>query len=142
MPPYKMHYSCKNSQRSWRMLLLRQHQILMINNIKIIFQNYKIKPAATLHNIILIVYSGWLRNIWLKLISPAESWNHSLTRDGTWQWVIFKKEIESAKFMRVLFTIDSNWRHLTIWIYGIRNTNTNNHLNRIVLKPDVIWAMF
>ena len=35
-----------------------------------------------------IVDSDWLRNIWKKSISHAESLNHALTRDRTWQRMI------------------------------------------------------
>ena len=46
-------------------------------------------------------------------MSPAESWNHALTRDGTWQRVILlddgwcSKNIDRVEFMRVRFWLAS-----------------------------------
>ena len=46
-------------------------------------------------------------------MSPAESWNHALTRDGTWQRVILlddgwcSKNIDRVEFMRVRFWLES-----------------------------------
>ena len=83
-----------------------------------------------------------------KSISPTESLNHALTRDGTWQRVILlddgrcSKNIDCAEFMRVRFTIDSDWSRMSVQIYGVLNTNTNIHLTWIVLKPNVMQTMY
>ena len=90
-----------------------------------------------------IVDSDWLRDFWWKSISPIESWNHALIRVGTWQRVIlhddgrYSKNIDYAEFLHVRFTLNSEWRRMSVWIYGVRNTNSNIHLTWIVLKPNV-----
>ena len=45
-----------------------------------------------------------------------------------------KNNIDCAEFIRVWFTIYSDWRRMCIWIYGVRNTNTNIYFTWIVLK--------
>ena len=45
------------------------------------------------------------------------------------------KNIDCTEFMRVRFTVDSDWRLTSVWIYGVRNTNSNI-LTWIVLKPN------
>ena len=79
--------------------------------------------------------SDWMRGIWKKSISPAESLEQTLSPDGTWQRVILlndgwyskKQNIDCTEFMPARFIIDSNWLRMTVWIYRVRNTNTNVH---------------
>ena len=58
---------------------------------------------------------------------PNTGWNMATT--------IFQKNIDCAEFMCVRFTIDSEWRRMSVSICGERNTNSNIHLTWIVLKP-------
>ena len=48
----------------------------------------------------------------------ANMWWHLATGDIAWRRVIFQKNIDCAEFMRVRFTIDSDWRRMSVWIYG------------------------
>ena len=92
-----------------------------------------------------IVYSDWLRDIWLKSISSAESWNHALTHDRTWKRVISLDDGWYSKKNR-LRRIYARTVHHRFWlasyerlkIYGVRNTKSNIHLTWIVLKPNVM----
>ena len=76
------------------------------------------------------------------LMKPRpNAWWNVATGDIAWRRVIFQnlKIIDCAEFMRVRFTIDSDWRRMSVWIYWVRNINTNIHLTWItwiVLKPD------
>ena len=100
-------------------------------------------------NIILsckIVDSDWLRDIWWKSISPAESWNHALSCDGTWQRVILLDDGWYSKNYRLrriyARTVHHRfWRRMSVWIHEVRNTNTTIHLTWIVLKPNVMQTM-
>ena len=48
------------------------------------------------------------------------------------------KIIHCPELMRIRFTIDSDWRCMSIWIYGVWYTKSNIHLTWIVLKPNVM----
>ena len=74
--------------------------------------------------------------LWIMKPRPTKWWNLA-TGDIAWRRVILKK-IDCAEFMRVRFTIDSDLRLMSIWIYGVRNTNSNIHLTGIVLKPNLM----
>ena len=69
-----------------------------------------------------IVDSDWLRDIWLKLILPAESWNHVLTRDGTWQPVILLDDRWYSKNYR-LRRIYARTVHHRFWLASYERLN-------------------
>ena len=52
------------------------------------------------------------------------------------------KNIDCAEFMRVRFTMDSDRGRISVWIYGVLNTNTNIHLTWIVMKQNVMLTMY
>ena len=41
----------------------------------------------------------------------------------------------------IIFLLLLFWRRLSVWIYGVRNTNSNIHLTWIVLKSNVMKMM-
>ena len=54
----------------------------------------------------------------------------------------YSKNIDSAEFMRVRIIIDTDWRRMSVWIYGERITNSNINLTWIDLKPKVMQTMY
>ena len=53
-----------------------------------------------------------------------------------------QKNIDCAEFMRVRFYIDSDSPRMSVWIYGVRNTNSNIHSTWIVYKPNVMYTIY
>ena len=75
--------------------------------------------------------------------TTPNTWWVLATCDIAWRRAIFPKKITTAQnFMRVRSTIDSAWRRMSVWIYGVRNTNSYIHLTWIVLKPNVMETMY
>lgn len=103
------------------------------------------------HDIIYFHEKSWF---WLaethltNSISPAKSFHHTLTGDGTWQWSIFHdngiclKNIDCTECVHVRFTIDSVWHHLSVWIEIIRNARSYlSFLNQTLYLINIQYNM-
>ena len=90
-------------------------------------------------NIILsckIVDSDWLRDIWWKSISPAKSWKHALTRDGTWQRVILLDYGWYSKKYR-LRRIYAHTVHHRFWLASYEHLNLRSTKYKLKYSPDL-----
>ena len=96
---------------------------------------------------------SWKNWFWLaethltKLISPAKSFHHTLTRDGTWQWSILHdngiclNNIDCTECVHVQF-IGSVWHHLSVLIEILRNARSYlSFLNQTLYLINIQYNM-
>ena len=74
-------------------------------------------------------YGVWYRFCHI-LFSVYHPLNHKTSHNTWWDLATgdIPKNIDCAEFMRVRFTIDSDWCRMSVWINGELNTNTKIHL--------------
>ena len=78
----------------------------------------------------------------------TNDWRRTPTHsNGSPEWLRWPKNINCAELMRIRFTRDSDWRHLSIWLYGTWNHKYSLDLDCLITlyhrcQAILIVAMF